>query len=107
MGPAYRRNRGGLAGRLWTLAGKPCHYISNFLSRHRSTLYVAAPIRRAQIRPSGDHDGSKLLVTHKSEVRALHDRTRVAPSVAVRAMAGRTVCSVRVGAALGVASSLG
>src|SRR5208283_3674075 len=107
IGPACRRNRVGLAGRLWTLAGKPCHYISNFLSRHRSIRYVAAPIRRAQFRPPGNYRCSKLLVTYKSEVRALHDRTGLAPSVAVRAMAGRTVCSVRIGTALRVAGSLG
>src|SRR5260370_1342335 len=105
MRTVYRNSQRRLARELWPLARETCNDIRNLLRRHRSTIDVAAPVRCPQLGPACNHYGSKLLVTHQGEVRAIHNRAGLAPSAAVRSMTREAVRSICIGATLRIARS--
>src|SRR5262249_7556629 len=53
------------------LRRQPGHDVGDFLIRHRTPGHVAAPVRRPEIRTTGNDEGSQALVADQTQIRGI------------------------------------
>src|SRR5258706_12469537 len=68
---------------LRSLRGQPGDDVRHLLRGHRPPRDVAAPVRRAQIGPAGNHGGAKALVAHEGEVGLIDNRAGARTAAAI------------------------